>query len=123
MRYGFGTLGFTSSFLTPCARDMRKAPTRSERLLWQELSGSQLGVRFRRQVVLGRFIVDFFAPAVRLAVEVDGGVHVGRREYDAARDRALAVHGVRTLRVPAWLVEQDVAIAVARVRAALSPRP
>ena len=122
MRYGFGTLEFTSSFLTPCARSMRKAPTRSERLLWQELRGSQLGVRFRRQVVLGRFIVDFFAPAVSLAVEVDGGVHAGRREYDVARDRVLAVHGVHTLRVPAWLVEKDVAIAVVRVRAALSPR-
>jgi very-short-patch-repair endonuclease len=52
---------------------MRAFPTRSEALLWQALRGHQLGVRFRRQVVLHTFIVDFLAPSVGLVVEVDGG--------------------------------------------------
>ena len=53
------------------AHAMRKDPTVEARL-WAELSARKLGVSFRRQVPIGRFIVDFCAPAVRLVVEVDG---------------------------------------------------
>ncbi len=119
MRYGFVTTSYTSAVLVQRARDMRRAPTASERILWEELRHGRLGVRFRRQVVLGRFIVDFFAPSVRLAVEVDGAGHAARAGYDAVRDRALAELAVRTLRVPAWRVERDVAAVVGAVRAAL----
>lgn len=119
MRYGFVTNGYTTSVLAFRAREMRQSPTRSERLLWEALRRTQLGVRFRRQVVLGRFIVDFFAPSAKLAVEVDGAVHRGRVEYDALRDRALAMTGIRTMRVSAWQVEQNVDAVVERVRVAL----
>ncbi|MGH7281137.1 MAG: endonuclease domain-containing protein [Polyangiaceae bacterium] len=105
--------------LAPRARHMRIAPTRSEALLWEALRGGQLGVRFRRQVVLGPFMVDFFATSARLVVEVDGGIHLATREHDARRDAALAERGIRTVRVEAELVERDVAAAVARVRAAV----
>ena len=46
---------------------MREQPTASERLLWAELSGGKLGVWFRRQVVVGASIVDFAAPARKIA--------------------------------------------------------
>ena len=54
------------------ARQMRHAATSSERLLWSALSGKKMGTVFRRQVVVGRFVVDFLAPRERLIVEVDG---------------------------------------------------
>ena len=57
------------------ARWMRREPTLTESVLWERLRGKRLGVVFRRQVVIGRYIVDFCAPAVRLVVEVDGGYH------------------------------------------------
>jgi very-short-patch-repair endonuclease len=107
--------------LVPRAREMRAFPTRSEALLWQALREKKLGVRFRRQVVLHTFIVDFFAPSVGLVVEVDGGVHVGREPDDAERDRLLRGFGYRVVRVGAELVERDLAAAVAVVRAALGP--
>jgi very-short-patch-repair endonuclease len=89
-------------------------------LLWQRLSGSQLGVAFRRQLVIdSRFIVDFAAPAVRLVVEVDGGYHHGRARADARRDRVLTVLGWRVVRIPASLVEHELEAAVALVRAAI----
>jgi very-short-patch-repair endonuclease len=70
---------------------MRLFAQEPERALWRELCGSRLGVAFRRQVVLGnRYVADFLAPAVRLAVEVDGGLHARRRAADARRDRDLA---------------------------------
>ncbi len=67
------------------AREFRKAPTHAEAVLWRELRGKQLGVRFRRQQPIGPFVVDFFSPAHRLIVEVDGPVHDAQRAADAER--------------------------------------
>jgi very-short-patch-repair endonuclease len=78
---------------------MRRSPTRAEELLWQRLRRGRLGVRFRTQVVVGRFIVDFLCPARALAVEVDGGVHDARADIDAQRDAMLQSSGLRVLNV------------------------
>jgi very-short-patch-repair endonuclease len=104
------------------AATMRAAPTTTEALLWQRLRGAQLGVGFRRQLVIGDFIADFATPSARLVVEVDGGYHRrgGVPGRDARRDRRLARDGWRVLRVPAELVARDLDAAVALVVAALS---
>ena len=99
------------------ARQMRLARTPSEERLFEALRGRRLGVAFRRQVPIGRFIVDLLAPEVRLVVEVDGAYHARRRGADARRDRALARAGYRVLRLEAELVVRDLPAAVARVRA------
>jgi very-short-patch-repair endonuclease len=59
-------------WLAQHAHRMRIAPSEPERVLWLALRAGQLGVQFRRQVVVQGYIVDFFAPAARLVVEVDG---------------------------------------------------
>ena len=61
--------------LTAHAHRMRIGPSEPERVLWAALRASQLGTRFRRQVVLLGYIVDFYAPAAQLVVEVDGAHH------------------------------------------------
>src|SRR5690606_34284649 len=71
------------------ARFMRHHPTASEYRLWLVLSGSKLGVPFRRQVVIGDFIADFCCKKLKLIVEVDGGYHEHRVRLDAARVRKL----------------------------------
>ena len=103
------------------ARAMRSEPTAPERALWAELSGSRLGVGFRRQAVVAGCIVDFVAPSRKLIVEVDGGYHrtAAKRRADARRDRRLERAGYRVLRLPAELVVRRLADAVARIRAAL----
>jgi very-short-patch-repair endonuclease len=76
---------------------MRHEATPFEVILWRRLSRSQLGGdKFRRQHVIGDFIVDFFCPEKGLIVEVDGDTHdpVADRE----RDLVLAGEGYRTLR-------------------------
>jgi very-short-patch-repair endonuclease len=88
-------------------------------LIWERLRGSRLGVGFRRQLVVGGYIVDFAAPAVRLVVEVDGGYHCERQRADARRDRAIERLGWRVLRVRAAMVERDLEAAVALVAAAI----
>jgi very-short-patch-repair endonuclease len=63
------------------ARQHRCAPTESEAVLWSALKARQLGVSFRRQVlVAGHFIADFLAPCTGLIVEVDGGIHARRQD-------------------------------------------
>ena len=82
------------------ARSMRGEPTDAEALLWRLVRGKALGVRFRRQHPVDRFILDFYCPKARLAVELDGSQHAeeGRADYDAHRDRLLQDRGIRVLR-------------------------
>jgi len=98
---------------------MRVAPSEPERVLWLALRASQLGVRFRRQVVLQGYIVDFFAPAARLVVEVDGAHHSRQRGADARRDRALTAAGFRVLRLPASLVTGNLTATLQLISCAL----
>jgi len=82
------------------ARQMRNAPTSAERALWQALRGRALaGFKFRRQHVIAGFIADLYCPAAHLVVEVDGGIHKGRRTHDAGRDEVFRNLGVMVLRV------------------------
>ena len=101
------------------AHERRRHPTLSEQKLWSRLKSSQLGVGFRREFVVGRFIADFAAPSRRLILEVDGGYHARVAARDARRDRALARAGWRVLRLDAALVMTDIEAAVQRVREAL----
>jgi very-short-patch-repair endonuclease len=98
---------------------MRQHLTASEARLWGELRGSRLGVAFRRQVVIGRYIVDFLAPSARLVIEVDGGFHHGRAHLDHTRDQHLHHAGYRVLRIPAPLITTHVDAAVSLIRTAL----
>ena len=101
------------------AAAFRAAPTTTEALLWEAVRAQRLGGRFRRQVVLGRYVVDFVAPRANLVVEVDGEVHAGRTGADARRDRDLGRMGYRVLRLPRALVQERPEEAVALVVAAL----
>jgi very-short-patch-repair endonuclease len=108
-----------AQLLASRAAAMRAVLTPSEERLWQAICSRQLGIAFRRQVVLGRYIVDFCAPAVRLVVEVDGPYHSRRGRADMRRDRWLAEAGYRVLRLEAGLVMRELPLALARVQQAL----
>ena len=110
-----------SSVLSLRARSLRSAPTLSEALLWSRLSGRRLGVGFRRQVPVSRYIADFLAPSVKLVVEVDGGCHTepSRQRLDARRDREFRRLGYTVVRVGACEVLRDVGSVVGVVREAV----
>ncbi len=82
------------------ARGMRADSTKAENLLWQALRNKQLeGLKFRRQVPLDGYILDFVCFEARLIVEVDGGQH-SESVRDMVRDRHFEAKGFRILR--AW---------------------
>ncbi|HEV2078599.1 MAG TPA: DUF559 domain-containing protein [Allosphingosinicella sp.] len=79
------------------ANQMRKEPTPFEQALWTRLRASGLeGLKFRRQTVIGRCIVDFFCPSIGLVVEVDGDTHDAAA--DEKRDASLRAKGFHILR-------------------------
>ncbi|MFN4092508.1 MAG: endonuclease domain-containing protein [Brevundimonas sp.] len=86
------------------ARSLRRRLTPPEARLWTRLRGDQLdGVSFRRQHPIGPFVLDFYCPEAKLAVEVDGSVHSQPEQAakDQRRTRWLATQGVRVIRIAA----------------------
>lgn len=103
------------------ARDNRKSPTESERIIWNALRGRKLGGRkFRRQQPIGPFIVDFYCHEESLAIEVDGGIHETQSTADKQRQLAIESLGIRFVRIPSKLVETDLPAALKRIQASLS---
>ena len=101
------------------ARQLRNDPTPSEDCLWQALRKQQLdGRKFRRQMPIGPFVVDFYCSAERLIVEVDGPIHEVQREADHQRQTMLESLGLRFVRVTAADVEEDLPGVLAKIRAA-----
>jgi very-short-patch-repair endonuclease len=87
--------------LTGFARAMRKEPTDAEKKLWRILRMKNLeGYRFRRQRPVAGYILDFYCPTKRLAVELDGGQHADdhQADYDRCRTKRLTQMGVCILR-------------------------
>jgi very-short-patch-repair endonuclease len=80
-------------------RELRHEMTPAEKLLWAHLRNRKLaGFKFRRQHPLDRFIVDFYCPACKLVVEVDGDIHDLQQEQDAVRTEELEQHGCQVIR-------------------------
>jgi very-short-patch-repair endonuclease len=84
---------------TKPARRLRRNQTDAERLLWFRLRDRRLaGWKFKRQVPIDRFVVDFFCADAKLIVELDGGQHEQDKERDADRTRVLAAMGYFVMR-------------------------
>ena len=89
----------TEAILKARARELRTHQTPAELKLWALLRAHRFEtVKFTRQVVIGRYIVDFAARSRRLAIEIDGDTHGRRLQYDAARTEFLEQQGYRVIR-------------------------
>ena len=81
------------------ARRLRREWTRAEARLWLAIRNRKLdGFKFRRQVPIDRYVADFACLEAKLIVELDGGQHAERIDYDAARTAVLERCGFLVLR-------------------------
>ncbi|HCE67992.1 MAG: hypothetical protein A2X82_16990 [Geobacteraceae bacterium GWC2_55_20] len=83
------------------ARQMRKDQTDAEQFLWRLLRNRNFcGCKFRRQVPIGGYIIDFLCDEANLAIELDGGGHadLDQKSYDEERSKVLAGAGIRVIR-------------------------
>ena len=78
---------------------LRNNSTMAEIKLWNELKGRKAdGLKFRRQQGIGYYILDFYCPELKLCVELDGGSHEMKQEYDKGRTLFLNSQGIEVLR-------------------------
>jgi very-short-patch-repair endonuclease len=100
----------SSTLITTRARNLRKAMSPPEVMLWARLRGRNPDrPTFRRQHPVGSVIVDFYCPSARLAVEIDGMTHWDEQAQrrDRARDLWLERQGVTVMRIDPAAVYRD----------------
>ena len=82
-------------------RDLRQNMTEAEKLLWERVRNKQLcGVRVKRQYGIGPYILDFYIPRAKLAIEVDGKIHLNPevKKKDMNKDAFLTRNGIKVSR-------------------------
>jgi len=89
------------------ARRLRRQLSLPEMLLWRLLRLSRRELRFRKQYPVGPFVADFYCPAAKIVIEIDGAVHNERQDVDGRRDAYLRSLGLTVIRVPAAEVLAD----------------
>ena len=94
--------------LVPNAKNLRKNMTKEERHLWYDFLRSY-PVKFLRQKIVGKYIVDFYCAEAKLIIELDGSQHYEEKgmEYDTERTNYLEQYGIRILRIPNNEVNQN----------------
>lgn len=82
-------------------RKLRREMTYCERIVWIHLRKKQLGYRFLRQYSVDHYVIDFYCPKLKLAVEIDGDVHdlPDQKKYDAKRQKYLEDFGIKFIRI------------------------
>lgn len=108
MSHPYKRIRGTTPDIEQAARHLRHRLTPAEAKLWKALRNRQLnGLRWRSQHPIGRFIVDFYCPACRLVVEVDGEIHQHQQDYDQARTNLLQAYGYTVIRFSNQEVETN----------------
>ena len=116
-----GPMEVTAPVIRERARRLRRRLTRSEARLWNWLRDRKFsGFKFRRQHPVGRYVLDFYCRALKLAIEVDGSQHrIALVEYDSARTIELKTYGISVLRIPNELLIRDSAMVADCIVAAI----
>lgn len=91
------------------ARHLRKNQTDAETLFWQEVRNRRFkSLKFKRQVPMGRYTVDFLCESEKLIVEIDDSLHEDRKTYDADRTAFLNNCGYRVMRFTNADIYEDI---------------
>ena len=99
------------------ARENRRAGNMAEIAFWKQVHEKMFhGLDFDRQKVIGNYIVDFFVKRLALVIEIDGGAHNEKAEYDAQRDKYLEGLGLKVFHTTDFDVIQHVNIVLADLR-------
>jgi very-short-patch-repair endonuclease len=102
---------------------LRKQMPLTEKVIWERLRGKQVaGCKFRRQFSIDRFVVDFYAPELKLAIELDGASHLGdqAQAHDAERQAFLEAKGIRFLRFTNRQVAEELSEVLAVIENTIS---
>ncbi len=101
------------------ARELRKSQTPCEKILWQALRNRQLlNFKFHRQFILAGFILDFYCPALKLGIEVDGSIHnlEENKIYDLVREKIFNEYGVSIIRFTNENIKKNLPVVIQQIK-------
>ena len=89
----------TKAEKTYLARELRKKQTIAEQIMWEELRNRKyFNFKFKRQYLIEGYIIDFYCPRLKLAIEIDGSVHLQQIKEDKLRQEDIEVKGIKFIR-------------------------
>lgn len=102
--------------LKPRAREFRKNQTQAEKLLWKQIRRKQIkGYQFLRQRPIGNFIVDFVCLRSKLIIEINGPIHIQRKNTDQFRQEQLEILGFKVLRFSNTEIKDEMSLVLQKV--------
>ncbi len=106
------------------AQFLRNNATQTEKILWNRLRNKALGVKFRRQHLIGDYIVDFYCHKLKLVIELDGKYHENpnHKRMDEFREDVLKESGIKIIRFPDESVVNDIDSVVEKIKKMLLAR-
>ncbi len=83
-------------------RQLRAKSSKPEEILWNLIKNGKMGTKFRRQYSIQSYVIDYFSPDIRLAIEIDGRQHQTSEsiKYDTYRDSYLNALDIKVMRIP-----------------------
>ena len=114
-------------------KKLRSNSTEAENILWEYLRSKKLsGLKFKRQYSIDHFVIDFYCSELKLAIELDGKIHLKKeiKNHDENRDGYLNEFGIRILRIKNEMILNDIDTAlriisgkIEEIKKDLTPRP
>ena len=103
-------------------RKLRNNMTEAETILWSQIKQHRLGVKFRRQYGIGFYILDFYCPELKLAIEIDGNIHQTPEQtsIDIERQKSLESIGLKFLRFTNTQIKKDLSKVLLSIKQAIS---
>ncbi|MFA6027417.1 MAG: endonuclease domain-containing protein [Patescibacteria group bacterium] len=90
------------------AKKFRKNLTDAERIFWQQVqAGKFYDMKFKRQYIVDKYIIDFYCPKIKLAIEIDGEVHKKQIMRDQFRQKYLEKYGITFIRFSNYEIEYN----------------
>lgn len=89
---------FNAKGMMPRRKQLRKSATDPEQIIWEKIRNKKLGYKFFRQYSIEGYVVDFYCPKKRLAIEIDGKIHQFTKPYDNFKTKYLEGYGIKTVR-------------------------
>jgi len=106
------------------AREFRKNPTKSEKIMWQALRSRRFrGLKFRRQHLTEGYILDFYCHEIGLVIEIDGLIHQQQIKDDKERQKIIEHFNIKFFRVKSSEVEADIDGVLKRLERFITPHP
>lgn len=100
-------------------RDLRSSSTPAEVRLWKYLKGKNVdNLKFRRQHSIGNYIVDFYCPSKKIAIELDGEIHqnIAIEQHDVEKEKYLNSVGIKVLRISNKVVFENIELVLEKIK-------